>query len=404
MVVVSEKEFMIPKVEDVLKGKTTDIYFVRVMEILEKDGKNPYVVMQVMVKDFPDLNYNFAVLSGTYRVASLLKGKSVNIYSMREGEIFFEGEPIMWIEGYYRDFGIYENSILGFLSKSTGISTKAARVSLAAKHKTVFEFGTRRTDPFLAGIVSYAARIGGFSGLSNIAGAEMLNCEPVGTMPHLLMLIYGSTEAGFKAFDKYLTNVPRVALIDTFEEPDEEVKIALKVFDGRLEGVRIDSGDLKKHAETVKKILKERGYGNVKLFASGRLDEYKISELVDLYDGFGVGTAIADAPSLDFSLKPVEIDGKAVAKRGYLTGAGAKQVYRKNWIDTIVPKDRKIEGEPLIRPLLINGKIVEKQNLENTIDFTRKRLESMPKELKNLTAKTASRIRYGPNKIIFRRK
>jgi len=391
------KDFLIPDVKDVLEGRTTDVYFLRTLEILERDGKNPYVVMQVLVKEFPDPKYNFAVLTGTYRVANLLKGKPLNVYSMREGEVFFEGEPIMRVEGYYRDFGVYENSILGFLSKSTGISTKAARVTIAAKGKTVFEFGTRRTDPFLAGVVSYAAMVGGFTGLSNVAGAEMLGLEAVGTMPHLLMMMYGSAEQGFKAYHRHMPkDVPRVALIDTFDDPLIEAETALKVFGKGLQGVRVDSGDLKKHAEDVGRILRVRGYPDVKLFASGRLDEYRVEEIVDFYDGFGVGTAIADAPSFDFSLKPVEIDGKPTAKRGYLTGSGTKDVYREKWVDWVVPAGQTVSGEKLLHPLILKGEVVGKRSLDETVKFTRERVSSMPDELKNLRRKVEPRV-----KLIF---
>ncbi len=58
------------------------------------------------------------------------------------------------------------------------------------------------------------------------------------------------------------------------------------------------------------------GRTDVRLYASGGLDEHTLAKLADVYDGFGVGTAVADAPTMDFALKIVEVDGIPRAKVG----------------------------------------------------------------------------------------
>ena len=78
--------------------------------------------------------------------------------------------------------------------------------------------------------------------------------------------------------------------------------------------------------EEVRWELDLRGYGHVKIYISGGMDEYQILHCNPLADGYGVGTAISNAPVVDFSLDIVEIDGEPVAKRGKMSGA--KQVYR----------------------------------------------------------------------------
>jgi len=49
----------------VLSGSVTDAYFERTEEILSKAGKNPEVVMELHVKQFPSPDYGFGVLAGT---------------------------------------------------------------------------------------------------------------------------------------------------------------------------------------------------------------------------------------------------------------------------------------------------------------------------------------------------
>jgi nicotinate phosphoribosyltransferase len=69
------------------------------------------------------------------------------------------------------------------------------------------------------------------------------------------------------------------------------------------------------------------GHPEVGVFVSGGLDEVKVKELVAAgASGFGVGTAISNAPTVDFALDIIEKDGKPIAKRGKF--AGRKYVFR----------------------------------------------------------------------------
>ena len=59
-----------------------------------------------------------------------------------------------------------------------------------------------------------------------------------------------------------------------------------------------------------------RGFEHVKIIATGGIDEYQMPRLNPLVDAYGVGTAIANAPVLNFGLDIMEIDGQPIAKRG----------------------------------------------------------------------------------------
>ncbi|MEM3451562.1 MAG: hypothetical protein QW830_04065, partial [Nitrososphaerales archaeon] len=125
-------------------------------------------------------------------------------------------------------------------------------------------------------------------------------------------------------------------------------------------------GNWRKIIEEVKWELKIRGGNKVKIFVSGGLDEETILELREVVDGFGVGTGVSNAPTLDFSAKIVElvVNGRDIfrAKRGDI--AGKKEVYRAyDRFDDIVTfyKNPKPNGYyPLLSDLIRDGKIVRK--------------------------------------------
>jgi len=69
------------------------------------------------------------------------------------------------------------------------------------------------------------------------------------------------------------------------------------------------------------------GYKNVDIIVSGGLDEDSVSAIADTcVAGFGVGTSISNAPTLDLSMDLVEKDGKPISKRGKF--GGRKYTYR----------------------------------------------------------------------------
>lgn len=392
---LDDRLFWLAKEKEIRNAETTDSYFLRTKEVLQKNHIDSRVVMEVYARDLP-YQQNWGILTGVYEVAKLLEGLPVDVWSLDEGEVFLADsrtaiyEPLMIIEGRYVDFVEYENPILGFLSSSTSVSTRAARFRLAAGSKLLLSFGTRRVHPVLAPLLERACYIAGFDGVSNVLGAELLKVEPSGTMPHALVQVLGDQEKAWKLFDQTIPKaVPRIALVDTFwDEKAESIK-ALEVLGSKLWGVRLDTpasrrGDFRKIAEEVRWELDIRGGKNVKLIASGRLDEQSVSSLCDLMDGFGVGTAVAYPPVIDLSAKIVEVyDGarhEFRAKRGGM--GGRKAVNRSPGFRDFVT----LEGEAapkgsvgLLRPLLKEGKLV--RDFE-ALEKVRSRVLSSLKELK----------------------
>ncbi len=333
--------------DDIKNGRLTDIYFKRTEEVLKSSGRNPVVKAEIFLKGFP-CGYNWGILAGIEESVRLLSDKGkVSVKCMPEGTVFKDFQPVMVIEGRYLDFGILETAILGFLCQASGIATKAARCKLAAGDKLVYSFGARRMHPAIAPMVERSAFIGGADGVSTTLGAELIDQEPVGTIPHALILIIGDTIEATEAFNKVIDpRIKRISLIDTFNDEKFE---AIRVAEGlgkSLFGIRLDTpasrrGNFKKILEEVRWELNIRGFENIKLFASGGLDEDDILDLKDIVDAFGVGTAISAARVMDFSLDIVEIEGKKISKRGKKSGAKKVLRCRNCFNDLVVLEDRK---------------------------------------------------------------
>jgi nicotinate phosphoribosyltransferase len=371
---LEDRLFWLASEKEIRKADTTDVYFLHTKRVLQRKKIESRVVMEVFARDVPYTDI-WGILTGVYEVAKLLEGLPINVWAFDEGSVFVADrnsamyEPLMVIEGRYVDFVEYENPILGLLSSSTSVSTRAAKFRIAAGSKLLLSFGTRRVHPALAPMVERACYVAGFDGISNVLGARLLKLEPSGTMPHALVQILGSQEKAWRMFDESIPrDIPRVALVDTFwDEKAESIK-AFEVLGQKLWGVRLDTpasrrGDLVKIAEEVRWELDIRGGKKVKIIASGRLDEEGISKLNPIVDGYGVGTAVAYPPVIDLSAKIVEVkEGPRTefrAKRGGL--GGSKAVYRSaGFADTVA-----LEGSPepnrstaMLKPLLKEGKMV----------------------------------------------
>lgn len=329
-------KFYIADENEIKSGKTTDIYFVRTKKILDAKNINTKVIAEFTLQSLPD-NYDFSVFSGLYEALNLLEGIPVDVYALPEGTIFknfsYNGvpTPVMYIEGIYRDFVEYETPILGIICQASGIATKAARIKREAGNALVLSFGIRRMHPALAPFIDRNAYIGGCDGVSSIKGAEVLNLEPKGTMPHALMITMGEDNA-WKSYDEVLEDdIARIALIDTFCDEKFSAIKATEIFK-KLQAVRLDTpgsrrGNFARIIKEVRWELDIRGFESVEIIVSGGLDEHNIKELKEAgATGFGIGTSISNAPTIDYAMDIVEIDNKPLAKRGKFSGR--KSVYR----------------------------------------------------------------------------
>jgi nicotinate phosphoribosyltransferase len=370
--------FHVADLKDIREGKMTDVYFVRTMEILRAKKIDKWVKAEFIAKRFPE-DYGWGVLAGIEEAADLLRDLKVNVRSMKEGTIFRTFEPIMEIEGMYTEFGLYETALLGLLCQASGVATKAARCKKAAGDRTVISFGARRIHPVIAPMVERNAFIGGCDGVSVVKNAELIGEEASGTMPHALILIMGDTVEATKAFDEVIhPKVKRVSLIDTFNDEKIEALRVAKAMGKKLFGIRLDTpgsrrGDFQKIIEEVRWELNLRGFGHIRIFVSGGLDENSILSLNPVVDAYGVGTSITNARVIDFAMDIIEIDGEPLAKRGKMSGSKSVLRCPKCFKDRMIPfkggQDPSIRSsnrcscgsrfKEILLPLLKDGKILK---------------------------------------------
>ncbi|MEM0065674.1 MAG: nicotinate phosphoribosyltransferase [Sulfolobales archaeon] len=327
--------------DEIVSGKITDVYFTRTKRILEAKGLDKVRVrMEVHVSDLPR-GYEWAVYSGLEEALKILQGKPLDVYSIPEGTLVRSNTPVMLIEGSYADMCLYETAVLGVLRHTTSIATKAARMKKLALDKRVVFFGLRALHPAIAPAVDRAVFIGGADAVSGDFSREYLGVNPVGTMPHALVVVFGDNVASWKAFDEVIEpEVPRIMLVDTFNDERVETLQAIEALGNRLYGVRLDTprsrrGDMREIVEEIRWTLKALGHPNIKIVVSGGVNERSIVELRDVVDIFGVGTSIAFPPPVDISMDIVEVyrNGawRPIAKRGKMPGA--KKVYRCGVLD-----------------------------------------------------------------------
>jgi len=353
---------------DIKSGEVSDVYFARTVQVLRHRNDRKRVKTEVYLKSLPD-DWQWGVLAGIEEAARLLEGVPVTVRAMDEGTLFEAYQPVVTVEGTYVEWAQYETALLGLLCQASGIATKAARCKKAAGERQVISFGARRMHPALAPMIERNAFVGGCDGVAVTKSAEIIDADPMGTIPHSLVLMVGDTVEALRAFDEVVDpKVRRVALIDTLQDEKFEAIRVAEALGPDLYAVRLDTpssrrGDLYRIAEEVRWELNLRGFGHVKIVVSGGIDEYEILRLNPVVDSYGVGTSIANAPVLNFALDIMEIEGRPFAKRGKMSGA--KDLYRRRGArETVVvpagtpPPATGGVWEPLLKPLLEDGRLV----------------------------------------------
>ena len=257
-----------------------------------------------------------------------------DVWAVPEGTIVAANEPLLRVEAPLWQAQIVETYLLNTLNYQTLIATRAARLrDVAGPQATLFEFGTRRAfSPQASLWAARAALAAGLDATSNVLAALKLGRKPVGTMAHSLVMALAATEGSeaeaFTAFHRYFPGAP--LLIDTYDTIAAAKHLATKLQEQELSlaGIRLDSGDLAALSQQVRQLLPD-----VPIFASGDLDEYKITQLNAAgacIDGYGLGTQLVTGAPVNGVYKLVEIDGipvmkEATAKVSY---PGRKQIFR----------------------------------------------------------------------------
>lgn len=337
---------------------------------------------------------------------------SGEILAIPEGSIAFPNEPLLRVTAPFVEALLLESGLLQAVNLATLIATKASRVVWSARGRPVAEFSLRRAqDPFVA---TRSSRIGGCFSTSFLGAAFRFRLPSTGTVPHALVQLFDTEREAFEAiantYNRYTllldTYDPRVAIhtaIDVARSARERLGHVLAA-------VRLDSGNLLEEARYVRDVLDRAGLHDVKISASGDLDEFSIQELLDAHgpiDSFGVGTSLGvGAGSVERDIEGAALGGvyKEVFytdERGHhpkikvagdkSTWPGIKEVYRLgNFASDVVQlasEPKPPDSERLLKPVVLNGEVVPGSlpPLSEIWELAQANLRRLPDEFRQLT-------------------
>lgn len=326
-----------------------------------------------------------------------------DVHAVPEGTVVFPNEPLVQVAAPLPEAQLLETYILNQVHVQSLVATKAARIARTAGRRAVADFGSRRAHGTDAAIkAARAGYIAGIAGTSNVLAARRYGIPCLGTMAHSYIQAHDDELAAFEAFAN--THPGTTLLVDTYDTlqgVERVIELARRQgsqFD--VQAIRLDSGPLLELIPRARTLLDEAGLGDVKILASGGLDEYGIRELIEAgvpVDGFGIGTALVvsdDAPHVDLSYKLVEYESRPRMKlsTGKVSLPGRKQIFRRSTDgrfsgDTLAVAGEDLPGEPLLEQVMRHGKrtAAGRRTLDDARQRCARELDALPDRLHALT-------------------
>ena len=338
------------------------------------------------------------------------------ILAFPEGSIAFPNEPLLRVTAPFREAILLESGLLQALALSTLIATKASRIVYAAEKghpRRVAEFAFRRAQEPMT--VARASYIGGCASTSLLNAAYEYRLPATGTVPHALIELFDTEEDAFaaiaEAYNRY------TLLLDTYD-PRQAIHTAIEValrsqetLGHTLAAVRLDSGDIVGDSIYIREQLDRAELSNVRILASGDLDEWKITEILEagaIIDSFGVGTALGNGlGSVEHGIQGgslgtvykevwyVDASGTEYPKIKTAglksTWPGRKEIYRHpNWEEDVIQlahEPRPDNYHRLLKPVMRNGEIIPGSlpPLSEIRELAQQNLAQLPPQYRTLT-------------------
>jgi nicotinate phosphoribosyltransferase len=334
-------------VDKMRAGYYSDTYFNRAREILQRDGRQARVRMQVFQRSrsvLCGIDEALAILrlcSGDYAKNGAWRDgwEALDVRALHDGDEIAAFDTVLAIEGDYALFAHLETCYLGVLSRRTRIATNAREIVAAANGKEVLFFPARYDHHQMQTGDGYAAYISGALGVSTDANAEWWGSRGMGTVPHALIAAYGGdTVLATQKFAQYIApDVHVISLVD-FDNDCVGTSLAVaRALGKRLWGVRLDTsgtvvdqsvipqmgtfaptGVNAQLVRNVRAALDDNGFGFVKIVASGGFDAVKIRQFEEddvPVDAYAVGSAFFEGTGrFDFTadIVAIERDGRWV--------------------------------------------------------------------------------------------
>ncbi len=325
-----------------------------------------------------------------------------DVFALPEGTPFFPQEPILEVVAPLPVAQLIETFVMNQVHLQTVLATKAARVVRAAAGRAVVDFGLRRMHGTDAGLkAARAFHIAGTTATSNVLAGRVYGVPVTGTMAHSYIQAHDSELKAFRAFvDLYPDAVLLVDTYGTLDGVRNVIRLTQELGDAsRIRAIRLDSGDLGELANASRALLDAAGLEAVEIFASGGLDEYEISRLLEggaPITGFGVGMGMgvsADAPSLDIAYKLTSYAGRGRTKLSPEKEIvpGRKQVFRVEVNgsairDVIGTVDEVGAGRALLHKVMDRGRRTEhgSVSLEDSRCRAEEEIARLPERIQDL--------------------
>lgn len=424
----------------------TDLYQLTMMETYLQTGMDKTAVFEFYVRKLPETR-GFLIATGLNSVLSFLENlqfssaeidylaqtgrfsaKLLNylsscrfcgdVYALPEGTVCFANEPLIRIVAPLPMAQLVETRLMNFFHFETTIASKAARCVLAAGGKRLVDFGLRRTHGAEAGtLAARATYISGFAGTATVIAEKLYGIPLFGTMAHSYIEAFGNEEEAFVAFGRANPNNVTF-LIDTYDTlkgAKAAVNAAKRLSKEGIgtQAVRLDSGDFLALSKEVRSILDQNGVPDIRILASGNVDELMIRKLAAdgaPIDAFGVGTKLdtsEDAPYMECAYKLMEYDGKPRLKKssGKTTLPGRKQILRcfRDGImvrDIVAEEGDAQEGTALVEKVIDQGRrLLPPPNLADIASYTKSQLQSLPEYLRELSPTPSYPVDIAPSLI-----
>ncbi len=244
--------FRLP-VERIRDGYYSDAYLNYTKELLEHEGRNPVVTMQVFQR-------KSSILGGIDEAVAVLEQGSgrrladggwedgwhaLDVHALREGDAISPWETVMTIAGPYSLFAHLETVYLGCLARRTLIMRNVAEVVEAARGKPILFFPARHDHWLVQTGDGWSAHVAGAIGVSTDAQASWWGGRGVGTIPHGLIAAYGGdTVAAATAYaHRYAHDMNVTVLVDFANDSVGTALAVARALGPDLWGVRLDTSD-----------------------------------------------------------------------------------------------------------------------------------------------------------------
>lgn len=233
----------------------SDEYFNNCRKIVERNSD--LIGRQVRYNFFAREN---GVVVGCNKSVNFIRDNSygpLKIYGIQDGEMFFSKQPVLTVEGVFRELVNLETTTLGFLSYSGAASSMRAIVD-AAEGIPVIDMSARHYPWQLIEEASLAAYLGGAAGTSTEGGYNYVQkwyspgdkFKLYASLPHALAALVAEmaekenlfpSVVAAKLFREFFPRKPITVLVDYEGKELDVAKQSFEIFGDQLFAVRLDT-------------------------------------------------------------------------------------------------------------------------------------------------------------------